>query len=126
MNGLWRPLAKGEGNLCSGNVSELFQEHMMCYVDSLGKLSASYFGKRSESWIDHCCIPQEARSLVKNVSMLTTVARSPQLVPDRGLRDHVPMRVVLAYDLRQMFFPKNTLLWNHDKIASMYQSAERR
>ena len=100
---------------------------MLCFADSYFPLSPSYYGYSSQSWIDHVIMPKGVIQNVSSCSMMVRAARRLQVISDNKMRDHVPIRIVIKYDLRAQFRKAgNAAHWDHDKIAEMYQTADGR
>lgn len=87
-------------------------------------LAPSYHGCRSRirRWIDHIAIPERRLCDVAQITMLRASARHLQLIPDRVLRDHIPMKMRLRGGLSYTGTAERGEPWHRDAIAAELSS----
>ena len=95
----------------------LVEQHLFA-ANTFVDCGDTFHGTRRSSRIDYISLPIGARDRVKEVRICYKEGRALQVVPDKFLRDHMPLMVVFV---GSELYPKHDpeqQRWSHDKVAT--------
>ncbi len=107
-------------------ITQIAHMHNLVAVDTYHPCAFTYAGPNGHrSWIDHCFIPEQAQPHT-SVRMLTARAARTQLIPDKKLRDHVPMSLYLWFGFGIKRVDEPAVQWDKHVISMCLQRGWRR